>query len=131
MERKAIVRRVEDTKEESRGDVEKRVFFTPGKGSECVRFSYYRAKPGIESDLHTNKGDDCTYIMQGAMKIEAGGETYHVKEGDAFYMPSDLPHKATIVGDQEFRIITAHCDMCALYMEKEEKERRERAKEKE
>lgn len=125
MERKAIVKRVEDTRVDARGDVEKRVFFTPGKGSQCVRFSYYCGKPGTESDLHTNKGDDCTYIMQGELKVEAGGETYHLKPGDAFYMPSDLPHKATIMGDKDLQIITAHCDMCPLYMEWEEKERRE------
>ncbi len=121
MSRKVVVRRVEEIREEARGDVEKRVFFTPGKGSQCVRFSYYRAKPGTESDLHTNKGDDCTYILRGEMKLEAGGETIHLKPGDALYIPSDLPHKATIVGDEELEIITAHCDLCPLYMEYEEK----------
>jgi len=126
MKRKILIRRLKDTKVEGRGDVEKRVFFTPGKGSECVRFSYYCGKPGTQSDLHTNKGDDCTYIMQGEMKIEAAGETYFAKEGDAFYMPTDLPHKATITGKKELQIITAHCDMCPLYMEKEEKERRKK-----
>ncbi len=124
MERKPLVRRLEDTKVERRGAVEKRVFFAPGKGSECVRFSYYCGKPGTESDLHTNKGDDCSYILQGEIKIEAGDETYFLREGDVFYMPSDLPHKASIIGDKEIKIITAHCDFCPLYMEKEKKERR-------
>lgn len=123
MGRKAIIVRVEETRPELRGDVEKRVFFTPGRGSECVRFSFYTGKPGTQSDLHTNKGDDCTYVLQGELKIEAGGETYLIGPGDAFYMPSDLPHKATIMGNVDLKIITAHCDMCPLYMEKEERER--------
>ena len=126
MARRALIVRLEDTRGEYRGDVEKRVFFTPGKGSECIRFSCYTGKPGTQSDLHTNKGDDCTYVLQGELKIEAAGEIYIIGPGDAFYMPSDLPHKATILGNEDLRIITAHCDMCPLYMEKEEREKEEK-----
>lgn len=121
MERKILIKRLEDTEVESRGEVEKRVFFAPGKGSECVRFSYYCGKPGTESDLHTNLGDDCTYILQGELKIEAGGETNFLKVGDTLYMPSNLLHKATIVGDKEMKIITAHCDSCPLYIREKKK----------
>lgn len=116
-ERKAIVRRVEDTRFEYRGDFEKRVFFAPGAGSDFVRFTMYRAKPGLKSDLHTNPGDDACYIIQGEMIVEVDGEKLHVKEGDAFILRGGVPHQAELIGDKDLILISAHCEFCPLFQE--------------
>lgn len=121
-DRRVVIRRVADTKAETRGQIEKRIFFSPGNGSDYVRFSMYRAKPGLESDLHTNPGDDCTYIIQGEIILEADGETFHLKEGDAFILRQGVPHKAKVVGTQDLILIASHCEFCPLFQEWNQKQ---------
>jgi quercetin dioxygenase-like cupin family protein len=116
-DRKVIVRRVADTKSETRGQIEKRIFFSPGKGADNVRFSMYRAKPGLESDLHTNPGDDCSYIIQGEMILEAEGRSYHLKPGDALILRQGVAHKAKIIGTDDLILIASHCEFCSLFQE--------------
>jgi len=111
----AIIRRVEDTKFEYRGEIEKRVFFAPGEGSDLLRFTMYRAKPGLESDLHTNPGDDASYVIQGELEVEVDGELIHVKAGDSFILRKGVPHKATVVGTEDLILISAHCEFCPLF----------------
>lgn len=120
--RKVIVRRVADTKSETRGQIEKRIFFSPGKGADNVRFSMYRAKPGLESDLHTNPGDDCSYIIQGEMILEAEGETHHLKPGDALILRQGVAHKAKVIGTDDLILIASHCEFCSLFQEWNQKQ---------
>ena len=112
-----IIRRVEDTEPDTRGQFEKRVFFSPGKGSDFVRFTMYRAKPGQSSDLHVNPGDDCTYVLQGHIRLEADGKVWDVHTGDAFIIRRGIAHKATLMGEEELILITAHCEFCSLFQE--------------
>jgi quercetin dioxygenase-like cupin family protein len=114
---RVIVRRVSDTKSDNRGEIEKRIFFSPGAGSDFVRFSMYRAKPGLASDLHTNPGDDCSYIIQGEILLEADGMTWHLKEGDAFILRRNVPHKATVIGNQDLILIASHCEFCPVFQD--------------
>jgi quercetin dioxygenase-like cupin family protein len=115
--RKFIVRRVEDTKPETRGEIEKRIFFSPGEGSDHVRFTMYRAKPGLESDLHTNPGDDASYIIQGELILEAEGRTYNLKAGDAFILRQGVAHKAKVVGKEDLILLASHCEFCPLFQD--------------
>jgi quercetin dioxygenase-like cupin family protein len=110
-----IVRRVEDTVPETRGEIEKRVFFTPGQGADHVRFTMYRAKPGLKSDLHVNPGDDCSYIIQGRLILHSAGKTWELKAGDAFIIRRAEPHKAEVVGDEDLILIASHCEFCPLF----------------
>lgn len=116
-DRKVIVRRVEDTKPDTRGEFEKRIFFSPMGGADNVRFSMYRAKPGLKSDFHTNPGDDCSYIIQGEMILEAEGQTFHIKEGDALILRQGVMHRATVIGDKDLILIASHCEFCPLFQD--------------
>lgn len=113
----AIVRRVEDTRFDHRGEIEKRVFFAPGAGSDFVRFTMYRAKPGLKSDLHTNPGDDACYVIQGEMVVHVEGDSLRVRAGDAFILRRGVPHWAEVVGEEDLILISAHCEFCPLFRE--------------
>jgi len=89
----AIVRRVADTRSETRGRIEKRIFFSPGKGA------------------------DCSYIIQGEMILEAEGETHHLNPGDALILRQGGAHKAKVIGTDDPILIASHCEFCSLFQE--------------
>jgi len=112
---KAIVKKLRDAEKGKRGDILKEVIFSPEvTGNRFLRFSVYSGKPGTESDLHVNPGDDYFYILKGSMLFEVDGEEIELEAGDFVSVLEDAPHKATITGDEDILLIAAHCDECPL-----------------
>lgn len=115
---KVLVRGEEDGEISGRGDITKVVVFSPSvTGNPFMRFSLYRAKPGLTSDLHFNEGDDIFYMIQGEMDLECDGEVFHVRAGQFASVKPAALHKARVVGDQEMVLISAHGDECPLLHE--------------
>jgi len=55
----------------------------------------------------SHPGEECTLVLKGTMKIQIGGETYVLEEGDSIYYYSSLPHKLVNVGEGDLIFISA------------------------
>ncbi len=47
-----------------------------------------------------HEGEECILIQKGTLKVELAGKDYVLKEGDALYMKSSLPHRFINTGDE-------------------------------
>jgi quercetin dioxygenase-like cupin family protein len=56
-------------------------------------------KRGALVPLHAHESEQMTYILQGALKVVAGGEEITVREGEVLHIPSGLPHQAEALED--------------------------------
>lgn len=68
-----------------------------------------RLEPGaVSCDTPlSHPGEECIVVLQGAMEIQIGDETYFLGEGDSIYYFAAIPHKLTSVGEKELVFISA------------------------
>lgn len=52
-------------------------------------------------------GEECVVVLEGAMDIEIGDESYHLEEGDSIYYYCAVPHRITSVGDKNLVFLSA------------------------
>lgn len=58
--------------------------------------------PGESADEISiqHKGEECGFVIQGTLIIEAGDDRFELGEGDAIYFDSELPHRFYNPGEQ-------------------------------
>jgi quercetin dioxygenase-like cupin family protein len=56
-------------------------------------------KRGALVPMHSHESEQMTYILQGALKVVAGGEEITVREGEVLHIPSGMPHQAEALED--------------------------------
>ena len=56
-------------------------------------------KRGALVPMHSHESEQMTYILQGALRVVAGGEVITVREGEVLHIPSGLPHQAEALED--------------------------------
>ena len=49
--------------------------------------------------LHQHENEQMTYIMEGALKFEVGGQEVTVRKGQVLHIPSNVPHSAIALED--------------------------------
>ena len=53
---------------------------------------FYAKNDEVTSHLVSHQGEECIYIIEGAMCFVVDGAHYHMKQGDFLYFNSLLPH---------------------------------------
>jgi transcriptional regulator with XRE-family HTH domain len=66
-----------------------------------------RVRPGAVPSPLSHEGEECALVLRGRVVLTVGGVDYELEEGDSIYYNAGLPHKATVVGDQEAEIVSA------------------------
>ncbi len=56
----------------------------------------------------SHEGEEAGIVLQGEIELEYGGETYHIGEGEAYVIYTNVPHKFTNKSDQVCKIVSAH-----------------------
>ena len=51
--------------------------------------------------LHTHSQEQFGYVIKGGFKMIVGDETAELKAGDAYFIPPNIPHEFTAVGQTE------------------------------
>lgn len=85
-----------------------RIRFLAGADSTAGSFSVVEAiePPGSGAPLHVHHGEaEAFYILQGTLELTCGDDTVTATTGDFVYTPRDVPHKYTVVGDEEARVL--------------------------
>jgi quercetin dioxygenase-like cupin family protein len=56
-------------------------------------------KRGALVPMHGHESEQMTYVLQGALRFQVGGEEVIVREGEVLHIPSGLPHQAEALDD--------------------------------
>lgn len=66
-------------------------------------------EPGASTGARlTHQGEEIGTVLEGAIDIEYGGETFHISAGQSYAINNDIPHVFTNNGTSPCRIISAH-----------------------
>jgi quercetin dioxygenase-like cupin family protein len=65
----------------------------------------FSMQKGGSMPLHTNTLEHEQYVLRGHAKIGIGDQTYEVKAGDVVFIPEDIPHFYTNIGDEPFEFL--------------------------
>lgn len=66
----------------------------------------FTLKPGAFMPLHNHEDTDhVQYILQGKMNVKLGDKEKIVEQGDALYIPSDLPHSYENPYEEEIKFL--------------------------
>lgn len=50
---------------------------------------------------HSHPGiEQVCYLLEGAARVEVGGETFEMRKGDSCFFPADAPHVFTVTSDR-------------------------------
>jgi len=55
----------------------------------------------------SHPGEECIFVLQGAMDIEIGEEHYVLEEGDSIYYFAAIPHRLSSVGEEDLVFLSA------------------------
>ena len=77
--------------------------------SEQIEMIRTRIEPGATTSSKplSHKGEECTLVVEGKMKIQIGDKLFKLEEGDTIYYFATIPHKITSIGDKDLIIISA------------------------
>jgi quercetin dioxygenase-like cupin family protein len=62
-------------------------------------------EPGGSMPLHSNSVEHEQLVLNGKAKIQIGSEMIEVKKDDVVFIPADVEHSYTTLGDQAFEFI--------------------------
>lgn len=54
---------------------------------------------------HTNTVEHEQYVLQGKASIGIGDQTFEVSKGDVVFIPANVPHWYTNIGDEPFEFL--------------------------
>ncbi|MBN2120325.1 MAG: cupin domain-containing protein [Candidatus Omnitrophica bacterium] len=70
---------------------------------ECQKMNaqHWDMADGSVVKLHTHSQEQFGYVIKGGFKMLIGDREEMLKEGDAYFIPPDVPHEFTAVGQTE------------------------------
>lgn len=57
-----------------------------------TQLTYFEVKPQSHFKMHQHLSEQITYVLEGTLYFEVGGEQFEVKAGEAIAIPSNVPH---------------------------------------
>jgi len=65
---------------------------------EGYEVAVYAYREGTIFPEHEHSQDKCDAVLEGTLRITAGGTVYDLKPGDRLYLPAGERHSAEVVG---------------------------------
>jgi quercetin dioxygenase-like cupin family protein len=69
--------------------------FLEREGYEVAVFAY---RAGTVFPEHENAFEKCDAVLEGVLRITAGGVAYDLEPGDRLYLPAGTRHTAEVIG---------------------------------
>jgi quercetin dioxygenase-like cupin family protein len=63
------------------------------------RLAQVYLKKGALVPLHAHDGPQLIYVLEGALRVESGGEATTVRDGDVLRVPAGTPHQVEALDD--------------------------------
>ncbi len=75
----------------------------------AMQMMWERYEPGGDTGRHdlTHEGEECGFVISGALTVTVAGQTRVLKAGEAYYFKSDRPHSFKNEGTTVCELITA------------------------
>jgi quercetin dioxygenase-like cupin family protein len=64
-----------------------------------MTLGYVELKAGSIVPLHHHEQEQITYILEGHLEMEIGGNSCSLTEGTYYVIPSNMPHNAVAITD--------------------------------
>ena len=75
------------------------------------RFQFFLAtlEPGFSSSDEpvSHPMQECTFVLQGKLKLEVGDEIFILEEGDSVGWDGNLPHRLNSIGENQLIVVSA------------------------
>lgn len=84
--------------------VTRRLLISPEQGPHFAMRAF-RIEAGGGMPLHTNLVEHEQYVLRGRAKLVIGDETYEVSEGAIVFIPANVAHSYTPIGDEAFEFL--------------------------
>jgi len=68
-----------------------------GERQTLVRYVY---QPGAVFPVHSHAEEQITSVLSGRIRFEVAGESLTLSAGEAAVIPPNVPHGATVLGDE-------------------------------
>lgn len=65
----------------------------------------FTIKPGGSMPNHTNRVEHEQYVVNGHARIGIGDEVIEVSKGDIVFIPAEIPHWYTNIGEEPFQFL--------------------------
>ena len=78
-------------------------------GERAIQMIKECYQPGAGTGKHqiTHEGEECGIILSGRLEVTVGDEVAVLREGDAYYFKSSIPHQFRNPGNEPCELITA------------------------
>ncbi len=73
-----------------------------GLYGESMMMVFNSTLPGHEVPIHSHPNEQVGVVYNGKAILRIGEEERHVKKGDLYCIPADVPHGNTVIGDEPF-----------------------------
>jgi quercetin dioxygenase-like cupin family protein len=73
-----------------------------GLYGESMMMVFNSTLPGHEVSIHSHPNEQVGVVYNGKAILRIGEEERHVKKGDLYCIPADVPHGNTAIGDEPF-----------------------------
>jgi quercetin dioxygenase-like cupin family protein len=84
--------------------VTRRMLISPEEGPRFAMRAF-RIEAGGFMPLHTNSVEHEQYVLCGRAKVVIGDQVSEVSEGSIVFIPAEVPHSYTPIGDEAFEFI--------------------------
>jgi quercetin dioxygenase-like cupin family protein len=68
---------------------------------ECMNTLHWNMGDQSVVALHQHPQEQFGYVIKGGFRMTVGDETVELKAGDAYFIPPNVPHTFTAVGETE------------------------------
>ena len=76
-----------------------------GLNGEKMMMALSTTLPGHTVEIHSHPHEQVGIIYSGQALLRIGGEERHVKKGDFYCIPGNVPHGDTCIGDEPFTML--------------------------
>lgn len=95
---------IEKTKIDAGEKTYRQVLIGPEKGPNFAMRRFI-IEPGGSMPLHTNSVEHEQLVLNGSARVQIGDETFNVKKDDVVFIPAEVEHSYTTIGDESFEFI--------------------------
>jgi quercetin dioxygenase-like cupin family protein len=99
---------------EQLGELNRHVLLTPSKdGVNFLRIGTAGGPQGAKGAVHTHRGNECFFTLEGQGTLLIDGEPHVVNESHGMCIPPDTEHPLAVTGGG-WKAVAAYCDECPL-----------------
>ncbi len=91
------------------------IFPESGFGNREISLQKSELAPGAENVKHVHNNEWLGYILDGEGMAWVGDQQFEIKEGDAIFVPPNVPHKWKNTGNKPLIFLTCNSSLGSIF----------------